>query len=121
MSYRLPTLPHKDGFSVLITKINPKSGRILDSGVYASKNPTTQKDQVWMIHCGGENTIWTLYRCVADSHGQMVAIEEGRSELHSSKQKMDQLACWKETMERPPAKTVDDDDVLEFIDSLLIS
>ena len=120
MSYKLPVLPQKDGFSVLITKINPKSGRILDSGVYVSKNPTTSKAEVWMIHCGSENTIWTLYRCVADSQGQMVAMEEGRSELHSAKQKMDQLAEWKEVMERPPVRNVADD-ALEFIDSLLIS
>jgi len=118
MSYKLPVLPQKDGFSVLITKINPKSGRILDSGVYASKNPTTPKAEVWMIHCGGGNTIWTLYRCVADSQGNMTAIEEGRSELHSAKQKMGQLAEWKEVMERPPAKNVDDD-VLDFIEYLI--
>ena len=48
----------------------------------------------------------------------MVAVEEGRSELHSSKQKKDQLKVWKEHMDAPKAKLCTDD-ALSMIDDIL--
>lgn len=118
------TLPRPDrevdGFAVVVTKINDASHRILDSGVYVSRNPTTEKDEVWMILCTKENTLWTLFRCVPDPKDptKMVAVEEGRSELHSSKQKKDQLKVWKEHMDAPKAKLCTDD-ALSMIDDIL--